>query len=731
MNGFLIPLLYGLAGVCCYAGLHHLLVACRRPVQRTHLLFALLCLAVAFHVVAKAGAYHADSAQALVALRRWEASWGLTFFALLPWFVAEYTGIRPRGLLAALSGIFMVVLAANLVLPYGGQFAELPRLEYMTLPWGEHVVDLRVHQRTPWHNAAWVGIALVFAYGFYACTRQYRGGAKARALTLTLALALVGAFAFVNWLTNHGVIRFTHTAEFGFLSLVIVMSLGLTRELREGERRLRAVLDHVPAAVYIKDPQGRYLLINREYEQLFGVTNASVAGKVDADLFPAEQAAVFRADDRRVLENREPLASEEVVDRDDEARTRYSLKFPLFYPDGTPYAVCGVSTDITERKQAEEKFRLAVEASPNGIVMVNRDGQIVLVNVRTEKLFGYTREELIGQPVEILVPERFRDYHPAHRAGYFAAPRTRPMGGGRDLFARRKDGSEFLVEIGLNPIRSNEGLFVLTAIVDITERKRAESELQQHQRALAHVARVSTLGELSASLAHELNQPLAAILSNAQAGLRFLDQGNADLQEIREILQDIARDDKRASGVISGLRSLTRRQETQRERIDLAEVLEQVQELLHSELVARRVQVETDLEASCTVLADRAQIQQVVLNLMMNAVEAMEGQAAGQHRLELSLLHRDEAEVQVAVRDSGKGIPADALAKVFDPFWTTKSQGMGLGLGICRSIIESHGGKIWVERNAAQGVTFYFKLPALLAQDASVKRQAQSSIRGV
>jgi PAS domain S-box-containing protein len=609
MNGFFIPLLYGLAGVCCYAGLHHLLIASRRPVRRTHVLFALLCFAVAFHVIAKAGAYHADSAQALVSLRRWEASWALIFFALLPWFVAEYTGIRPRGLLVVLSGIFVVVLAANLILPYGGQFSELPQLEHMALPWGEQVVDLRVHQRSAWHNAAWVGIALIFAYSFYACTRQYRRGMQGRACTLMLALALFGAFAFVNWLTNHGFLHFTHTAEFGFLSLVVVMSLGLTRELREGESRLRSVLDHVPAAVSIKDLEGRYLLINREYEQLYGVTNASIGGKVDGDLFPAEQAAVLRANDRRVVESREPLQLEEAIDRNGETHTRYSLMFPLLYPDGMPYAVCGVSTDITERK-------------------------------------------------------------------------------------------------------------------------RAESELQQHRRALAHVARVSTLGELSASLAHELNQPLTAILSNAQAGLRFLDQGNADPQEIREILQDIARDDKRASAIISGLRSLARRQETQRERIDLAAVLQQVRELLHSELVARRVRVETNLEAGCAVLADRAQIQQVVLNLLMNAVEAMEGQPADQHRLQLSLSRTDEGAVQVAVHDSGKGIPADGLTKVFDPFWTTKPQGMGLGLGICRSIIESHGGKIWVERNATQGVTFYFKLPALL-QDKVAKGQAQAGVRAV
>jgi two-component system sensor kinase FixL len=729
MNGILVPTLYGVSGMCGYAALHHGFIARRRPVDRTHLLFALLCLTVSLYVIAKADAYHADSVQSLIALRRSEGTWAMVFFAVLPWFIAEYTGVRPRGLLVTLSGLFVVILVANLLLPYGAQFVERPHLEYMTLPWGEQVVDLRVHERSVWHNAAWVGLAIVFAYSFYACSRRDRR-THGRAPTLALAMGLFGVFVLVNWLTNRGLIPFTHTAEFGFLSLVVVMSLGLTRELRESERRTQAVLDNVPAAVSIKDLQGRYLLINREYEQLFGITNAVVRGKVDADLFPAEQAQVLRANDLRVLESRRPVEREEVVEQGGEARTRYSLTFPLLYPDGTAYAVCGVSTDITERRHAEEKFRLAVEASPNAIVMLNRDGEIVLVNVQTEKLFGYRREELIGQSVEMLVPERFRGGHPADRAKFFAAPQARAMGDGRNLFARRKDGSEFLVEIGLNPIHSQEGLFVLTAIVDITERKRAESELQQHRRALAHATRVSTLGELSASLAHELNQPLAAILSNAQAGLRFLDQGNPDLREVREILQDIARDDKRASTVIGGLRNLARRQETQREWIDLAEALQQVQGLLHSELLARQVQVETDFEPGCTVLADKAQIQQVMLNLIMNAIEAMEGQSADRHRLQLSAVHTGAGEVQVAVRDTGRGVPTEALAKVFDPFWTTKPQGMGLGLGICRSIIESHGGKIWVERNAAKGATFCFKLAAS-PQAEPAKRAGAGSVSAV
>ena len=592
MTDILIPLLYVLAGVNFYAGLHHLLVGWRGPAGRTHLIFAFLCLMVGLFLVAKAGVYRAESPHALVAMRRWEISCGLAFFASLPWFVAEYTGVRPRGFLAALSGLFVLLFVVNLVLPYGGAFSELPRLEHITLPWGEQVADLRVHRPSAWYAPTWVGLGVIFLYSFYAGARQYRGGMRRRARTLLLAMGLFAVAVFLNLLVNHDVIRFVHTGEFGFFALVVVMGLGLTLELRESERRLQAVLDNVPAAVYIKDLKGRYLLVNREYERMFGVTHSAIAGKVDAEIFPDERGSEPDVSDRTVLESRRPIELEESVEGHGEIRTHYALRFPLLYPDGAPYAVCGVTTDITEQK-------------------------------------------------------------------------------------------------------------------------RAQSELRQLREALAHVARVSILGELSASLAHELNQPLAAILSNAQAGLRILERGDSGSQEIREILEDIAQDDKRAGAIISGLRRLARRQESPRAKFDLDVALREVDKLLHSELLSRQIQVDMQLQADCAVLADRAQIQQVVLNLVMNAVEAMEDQPTTECRLRLSSSRIGAGAAQVAVCDSGKGIPGDDLVKVFEPFWTTKSGGMGLGLGICRSIIESHGGKIRVEPNAAQGVTFYFTLPVL------------------
>ena len=216
------------------------------------------------------------------------------------------------------------------------------------------------------------------------------------------------------------------------------------------------------------------------------------SAKATADLNPnIEEVEFFRRLDQEVIETKQDrfIPEERITDAKGRVHWLQTVKRPLFTSDGQASQVLGSATDITDRKRAEEKFRLAVEASPNAIVMVNEQGRIVLVNAHTEKLFGYHRDELIGKSVDTLVPERFRSGHSTHRVGFFTAPQARAMGAGRELFARRKDGSEFLVEIGLNPIKSAEGVFVLTAIVDITERKRAESEFQRNREELAHVTR--------------------------------------------------------------------------------------------------------------------------------------------------------------------------------------------------------------------------------------------------
>ncbi len=258
---------------------------------------------------------------------------------------------------------------------------------------------------------------------------------------------------------------------------------------------------------------------------------------------------------------------------------------------------------------------------------------------------------------------------------------------------------------------SEQPHYLMGVTVDITEAKRAATEMQELRLQIWHADRVAQTGAITASLAHELNQPLTGILSTAQAGLRFMAGGNADCALIREILSNIVHDTKRAGGVINGLRAMLRHKETRREPIKLGATIQEVLDLVHSELISRQVEVRQNLDPDLTVVADKGQIQQVLLNLVMNALEAMQDQPAERRHLKLALARTETGEALVSLRDSGPGIPHGGQEKLFEAFWTTKQEGMGIGLAVSRSIIESHGGRLWFANTPDPGATFCFSLP--------------------
>ena len=376
----------------------------------------------------------------------------------------------------------------------------------------------------------------------------------------------------------------------------------------------------------------------------------------------------------------------------------------------------------SELQVGEERFRRVVEAAPSAMIMVNHEGQITLANLQAEKTFGYSREELLGRPIEMLVPERLRSGHRGFRHDYLCDPQARPMGAGRELFGRRKDGSEVPVEIGLSPIHTSKGLLVLASIVDITERKLAELEAARQRHDLAHLARVTALGELSSSLAHELTHPLTAILSNAQAAQRFLAHDDVDLDEVREILNDIVTQDQRAGEVIHRLRLMLKKGELQEhcDDVDLNEVIRDVVNLMRSDLINRNVTVDTDLAQNLpAITGDRVQLQQVLLNLALNGCEAMADYNSSERRLLIASQWENGA-VRVSVADRGSGIPEEKMQQVFERFFTTKKEGMGLGLSVCHTIINAHRGKIWATNNGGCGATFHFCLPIAGAEKQAV-----------
>ena len=363
-------------------------------------------------------------------------------------------------------------------------------------------------------------------------------------------------------------------------------------------------------------------------------------------------------------------------------------------------------------RASEQRFRAVVEAVPSAILLVDGEGMIALANAQAETVFGYKRAELVAKPVEMLIPERLRVPHAGLRAAYARDPQARAMGAGRELFARRKDGGEVPVEVALSPMHSERGLFVLVSVVDITQRRNVERAAARQRDDLAHLSRVAMLGELSGSLAHELNQPLTAILSNAQAAQRFLAQSPPRIDKLTEILTDIVKSDHRAGAVIQRLRSMLRKEESQRHPLDINDVVVESMRLMRSDLLSRQVAVSTDLAGALpAVSGDRNQLQQVLLNFVINGCDAMDGREADR-RLLVPTQATADGNVEVSVADRGAGIPVANLERIFEPFVTTKATGMGLGLAICRSIVEAHGGRLWATNNADCGATLHCELPA-------------------
>jgi signal transduction histidine kinase/integral membrane sensor domain MASE1 len=381
------------------------------------------------------------------------------------------------------------------------------------------------------------------------------------------------------------------------------------------------------------------------------------------------------------------------------------------------------------RKEAEEALRASelsksaiLAALPSGVAVLDRQGNIVAVN----ESWGCFAKDEGSWATRATVRASYLDVcREAAHEGLSHAAETQV--GIEAVLARTKAG--FAVEypwkarvgerwaaLSVVPLDGAEGGAVVS-VTDITERKQAELDAQRSRQELAHFTRVSTMGELTASLAHELNQPLTGILTNAQAARRFLDATPPALGEVREILTDIVEDDRRAGEVIQRLRDLLRKGEPQRVFLDLHALIHDVVRLLASDAVIRNVTVSLDFAADTVIVSgDRVQLQQVVLNLLLNAMEAMAEERGHARRVVVRTIVVDDEVVRVSLQDAGSGLRPGTEDLIFEPFYTTKEAGMGMGLAIARSIIEAHGGTVGATSNGADGATVYFTLPRVNAR---------------
>src|SRR5271157_1006009 len=494
--------------------------------------------------------------------------------------------------------------------------------------------------------------------------------------------------------------------------------------LRESEMRFRTFVDHAADAFFLHDQDHKVLDVNRQACENLGYTREELIGMYPLDFDPDIDAA-------RLQQICEQLAAGQVCTFETRHRRKNGTVFPVEislrpFRRGDRQLHLALVRDITDRKAAAEalregetRFRTFVDHAGDALFVQDLEqGTIVDVNRTACESLGYSRQELIGKtPLAFqLDSDRAEMESVAERA---TAGETVV-----DTHChRRKDGTVFPVEANTSSFWYGGRRFLLHLSRDISDRLRAEEQrdrLRQLEADLAHIDRVSILGELTASIAHEVNQPLSGIVSSGSACLRWLARDVPDLEEAREAARRIVRDGKRAGEVIARIRALTKKAVASGEKLDLNETIREVLALVGDEAKRNTVVIRTRFgDDVFPVLGDQVQLQQVVLNLVMNAIEAMSSVGDRARELVITTRNIDPDQVLVAVEDSGTGIDPQMIDKIFGSFYTTKPGGMGMGLSISRSILEAHGGRLWATAKDGAGTIFHFTLPKYREEESN------------
>ena len=496
----------------------------------------------------------------------------------------------------------------------------------------------------------------------------------------------------------------------------------------------RALLDLAPDAIFARDVDRRITFWNRGAQVTYGFSPAEAHGVAAGDLLHTEYPIPLEEIERRVSETG-GWEGDLVQHTKDGRRLVVESRWAAQHDEtGRLAGLLEVNRDVTTRLKSQAAL---LELSPDAIVGISRDGTVVLANAQVEQMFGYSRAELLGAPVESLVPRRFHDAHSSHRTRYFADPRTRPMGAGLELFGQRKDGSEFPAEISLSSIQTGGGTLAFAAIRDVSERVvaarererlEAEAERERLQNQLHQAQRLESLGQLAGGIAHDFNNLLAVIINYAAFIAEDLDAASTDGEErwrsSRDDVEQIRLAGERASHLTHQLLTFARRDVIQPEVVDVNDIVGGVEQLLRRTL-GEHVELHSSLAVNLRpVLIDPGQLEQILVNLAVNARDAMPD--GGTLRIDTANLDIDEEyaesrhelslgpHVRLRVSDSGVGMPRETIQRAFDPFFTTKPAGQGTGLGLATvyGIVQQAGGRSQIYSELGVGTTFTVLLPA-------------------
>ncbi|MFZ3376413.1 MAG: PAS domain S-box protein [Chthoniobacterales bacterium] len=733
-----VTLLWSMDAALCFtlSGIY-LLVWFRQREQWVHLLFS--CSAVAAGLIAgfELAAMHAQTTAQYGALIRWAHLPVWILVVSVVWFVHLYLRAGRRWLVWTVCGLRTLALVLNFLFTPNLNYREITSLRHLPW-WGGESVSVAIGVPNPWTLIGQLSLLLLLIFLVDVTITVWRRGNRRRALVvggsaiffITLAL---GQSALVIW----GVIQAPFFISFPYLGIIAAMGYELSDDLlhaaqvakqfqaseaaalRESEARITLAANAANLGLWLWNIQDDELWVTEKWRSLFGFTESE---PVNFDRL----LQVVHPEDRErmkqivqdVFEHGGENESEYRITRPDGSR-RWIAGYGGVQLDkhGKPAFARGVSRDITRRKVAEEelreseaRFRTVANAAPVMIWMSGPDRLCTFFNKGWLDFTGRTMEQELGNGWAEGVHSDDLEHCLEVYGNSFDARQLFTM----EYRLRRNDGEyRWVLDTG-TPRFADDGAFLgyIGSCIDITPRKQAELEHELQNMELARVGRVAVMGELAASLAHEVNSPIGAMVANASAGRRLIAAGKIGTEELTELLADIVADGRRAGEIVQGIRNMVRKGEARRSLIPIDETIHDLLRIVHAEAIGREVKVTAEVDSDAgQVSGDPVQLLQVLLNLTINSFEAMTALPSNARRLVIRAGRNKDGQVLVSVRDSGPGFPEGMAEQLFEPFFSTKAEGTGMGLAIARSIIEAHGGTLSGENCDDGGACFTVRLP--------------------